>query len=63
MISGIGIEMMTNNPWGNECFICGQAPKIGQDVYGLLGPLTCVKEQKMICKTCVELMKKYSRKK
>lgn len=54
---------MTNNPWGNECFICGQVPKIGQDIYGLLGPLTCIKEQKMICKTCVELMKKYSRKK
>lgn len=45
------------NPWGDKCFTCGADPD--PDAYGLVGPLTCVKEQKMICSNCMNFIKKF----
>jgi hypothetical protein len=42
--------------WGDKCFICGADPD--DKTYGLIGPLTYVTEQKMICSNCIDFLKK-----
>lgn len=48
---------MTNNPWGDKCYFCGAQPTGNE--WGIIGPLNGVKEQYLICKNCVVIIKKY----
>ncbi len=44
-----------SDPWGDKCFTCGADPDDG--TYGLIGPLTHVKEQMMICSKCMDFLR------
>lgn len=47
-----------SNTWGDNCFMCGGKSDSRTD-YGLLGPLQSIKEQRLICGQCINIIKKY----